>query len=199
MPKIKPLPLSQERGFTLIELLVVVVIIGILAAIAVPSWLSYTDRSRLSKSQSRVYRAMIAARSNATREKVTWQASLRDNGDRVQWVIHPADADNFIPPAIWNNDGLWQDLEPGVQVDSETTFRKDNTEQLWRVQFNDYGCPIYKPGDECGQTSLRALGRITLKNARGGNLRRCVFISTILGGMRRGKENAKPDDGKYCY
>ncbi len=191
----------------MIELLVVIVIIGLLAAIAAPSWLSYTNRQRLNKSQSQIYLALMAAKSNATRDKITWQASIRNNGDRVQWVIHPADNSDFIPSSIWNNDRLWQDLEPGVQVDSEendrgdkeTTFRKDNTEQLWRVQFNHYGCAVYKPGDECGQTSLNAKGRIALKNGKGGNLRRCVIISTILGAMRRGKENAKPNDDKYCY
>lgn len=61
-------PKPQEYGFTLIELMIVVVIIGILAAIALPNYNQYVTRSKL-----------VEATTNLSDQRVKMEQFYQDN------------------------------------------------------------------------------------------------------------------------
>ena len=58
--------LRDERGFTLIELLVVILIIGILAAIAIPSFLNQKSKASDAAAKELAHSMQVAAETYAT-------------------------------------------------------------------------------------------------------------------------------------
>ncbi|MBD2137185.1 type II secretion system protein [Anabaena sp. FACHB-1237] len=167
-----------DSGFTFLEMIAVLLVIGILSAIATPSWLGFINNRRLSIAENQVYQAMRQAQSQAKKEQVSWQASFKEENNRLRWSVHPTNVDS--------SQANWYDLDENIQLDAETTLPL--SDGVRRVEF-DYLGSVKPP-----------LERITLSSKSGGASKRCVFVSTILGALRTAKENNKPDEkGNYCY
>jgi type IV fimbrial biogenesis protein FimU len=81
--------LKQSRGFTLIELMIVVALLGIFAAIAVPSFTSFTNNNRTQAASNELLSFLQYARSTAVQNNSTYIACLGG----AQWTLKTACAD----------------------------------------------------------------------------------------------------------
>ena len=68
-----------DRGFTVAEMLIAVVIFGVLAAIAVPQFISFRPTSRLNGAARQVYSELMWARSKAVSENSAYVVTFPTN------------------------------------------------------------------------------------------------------------------------
>ena len=122
---------TSQNGFTLIELIIVMVILGIMAAVAVPRYLDSIENAEAS-AEDAVITAIRAGLKQAANN------SLLENG-RETWPENPFDALAEKPVGyteddeLADTDGEWTFDSNGGQI---THQRADNSRFTWNY---DYG------------------------------------------------------------
>ncbi len=171
---------ANSAGFTLIEGLIVVVIVGLMAAIAAPSFFGFWQQRKINATQDMVYQALRSTQADAMQQRHDRRFSIRERNGRIEWASHPE-------TTLSSQAVAWTPLVDGVIfADIDNTMIRS-------------GCTYYFKFDMHGNVKAR-VSTVTFSTGGNQQMHRCVVVSTMIGAMRKGKGHTRANsNNRFCY
>ena len=173
-----------ETGFTLLEVLVVVVMVGILAAIAGPSWYGFIRQRQVTVVRDEIYSILQTAQSEAKRTNLSQTVEFNSTTNTAEYKVYSPSEPGASSTAFIQLGGE-KELDSGIVAVSLPN-------NLTSITFDYQGVPDYVTGAATTQVEdLPANDDILTitaapSEAETDSQQRCVIIQTLLGGMRMG-------------
>ena len=158
---------QPDGGFTLIETMIVLVMVGILSAIAAPSWINFINQRRVNAANDAVSRMLQDAQREAKNQKLSYSVSFKtDNTNKLpNFALHRAD----------------------VTANSSLTYGSTTAQT---ITFDYNGNLLTSTNPNLGNRGL-IISVAQLQSANSTQVnnssRRCVKVTTLLGALQIGK------------
>ncbi|MEH1998096.1 MAG: type II secretion system protein [Nostoc sp.] len=197
---------QQDVGFSLIELVIVIFMIGILSAIAAPSWLAFVNRQQINKASDAVLAALQDTQRQAKNKKLSYSISFQKNttSQNVEVAIYNTNAGISTWKPLGADVGVSSDkFLLGTNLSSENTAGSSVSYTLstsTKITFDymgtlpnaSFGTPIAPSTEPPGLKIVVAVPS-SANSTSPSSVKRCVIVKTLLGSMITAKDSPNCD------